>query len=63
MFENIETLKVETNLSGITTIKGMISTEHEYLPFKNEGLCIWMGHAAAAMQFFLYFFFFKHYFL
>lgn len=38
MFENIKSLRLETNLNGITVIKGMISTEGEYLQFQNDGL-------------------------
>lgn len=38
MFENIKSLRLETNLNCCTVIKGMISTEGEFLQFQNEGL-------------------------
>lgn len=38
MFENIKTLRLETNLNGMIVIKGMVSTEGEFLQFQDEGL-------------------------
>lgn len=37
MFENIKSLRLETNLNGTIVIKGMLSTEGEFLPFQDEG--------------------------
>lgn len=37
MFENIKTLRLETNLNGMIVIKGMLSTEGEFLQFQDEG--------------------------
>lgn len=37
MFENIKSLRLETNLNGTIVIKGMLSTESEFLPFQDEG--------------------------
>lgn len=37
MFENIKSLRLETNLNGTIVIKGMISTEGEFLQFHDDG--------------------------
>lgn len=37
MFENIKSLRLETNLNGTIVINGLISTEGEFLQFQNEG--------------------------
>lgn len=37
MFENIKSLRLETNLNGTIVIKGMLSTEGEFLQFQDEG--------------------------
>lgn len=37
MFENIKSLRLETNLNGTIVIKGMISMEGEFLQFQNDG--------------------------
>lgn len=37
MFENIKSLRLEPNINGTIVIKGMISTEGEFLQFQDDG--------------------------